>query len=136
MVEVAEMNYVRPEILQHSDEGCLQWGVYVAILMVRHVHSPDSNGGDDLIRLISLGGIQLPREFLAGKDPDFVTLPDELMAQSLGVDFGAGAVCGWIAMNYLHYLHKKIILLWLMQGKRRLRCLFYYVSPFMRRTLM
>lgn len=111
MIEVTEMNYVRPETLKHPDEGCLQWLVYVAILMVSHVHSPDGNGGDGLIWLISLGGIRLPGELLAGKDPDFVTLPDELMAQSLGVDFGAGAVCGWIAMNYLQYLHKKRILL-------------------------
>jgi hypothetical protein len=83
MVEVAEVNYVRPEILQYPDEGCLQWLVYVAILMVRHVHSPDSDGGGNLIWLITLGDIRLPREFLACKDPYFVPLPDELVAQSL-----------------------------------------------------
>lgn len=105
MVEVAEMNDVRAEVLKHAYECSFQGSMHVTVLMVRHVHSPYSDGGGDLIWLISLGDIRLPGEFFSGKNPDFMPLPDQLMAQSLGVDFGAGAISRRIPMNYLQYLH-------------------------------
>jgi hypothetical protein len=80
MVQMAEVNDIRTEILKHPDKGSIQWRMYIPVLVIRHVYAPYEDGGHELIRFFALGYVLPAGEFLARKHSDLMALPGELMA--------------------------------------------------------
>jgi hypothetical protein len=105
MVQMAEVDDIGPEFVEHTAEGLIQRRMDISVLMVRHVDSADGDGGGQLVGLVADEDIRLPRDFLAGEDANFVPLAGKFVAKRLRVNLGTGAVGRGLAVDDLEDTH-------------------------------
>ena len=104
VVQVPDMDNLRPHLLQAARELPVHPGVPVAVPAARHVDQVERYPGIVGIVLLDKRIVGLERVLEAGKDMDLVAIRQAL-TQGLGVDLGPRVVPHGVAMNDLQDPH-------------------------------